>query len=68
MSPTTWSSRTRSSGPTSACPIATNYSQIADELGLAPLAVEDAVESHERPKVDRYPTHLFLNTYAMPSA
>ena len=39
--------------------------QIADELGLAPLAVEDAVEAHERPKVDRYSTHLFLTTYAM---
>ena len=39
--------------------------QIADELGLAPLAVEDAVERHERPKLDRYPTHLFLSTYAM---
>ena len=39
--------------------------QIADELGLAPLAVEDAVESHERPKVDRYSTHLFLTTYAL---
>jgi magnesium transporter len=39
--------------------------QIADELGLAPLAVEDAVESRERPKLDRYPTHLFLSTYAM---
>ena len=39
--------------------------QIADELGLATLAVEDAVESHERPKLDRYPTHLFLTTYGM---
>ena len=39
--------------------------QIADELGLAPLAVEDAVESHERPKVDRYSTHFFLTTYAL---
>ena len=39
--------------------------QIAEELGLAPLAVEDAVESHERPKLDRYPTHLFLFTYGM---
>ena len=29
--------------------------QLADELGLDPLAVEDAVENHERPKVDRYP-------------
>ncbi len=39
--------------------------QIAEELGLAPLAVEDAVASQERPKLDRYPTHLFLSTYAM---
>jgi magnesium transporter len=39
--------------------------QMAEELGLAPLAVEDAVASHERPKLDRYPTHLFLSTYAM---
>ena len=39
--------------------------QMAEELGLAPLAVEDAVASQERPKLDRYPTHLFLSTYAM---
>jgi magnesium transporter len=37
---------------------------VADELGLDPLAVEDAVERHGRPKVDRYPTHLFVNAYA----
>jgi magnesium transporter len=37
---------------------------VADELGLAPLAVEDAIDRHERPKVDRYPTHLFVNAYA----
>ena len=39
--------------------------QIADELGLDPLAVEDALEHHERPKVDRYPSHLFVTTYSM---
>jgi len=38
--------------------------QVADELGLDPLAVEDAVEHHERPKIDRYPTHVFVTTYA----
>lgn len=38
---------------------------VADELGLDPLAVEDAIERHERPKVDRYPTHLFVNAYAL---
>ena len=39
--------------------------QIADELGLDPLAVEDALEHHERPKADRYPTHTFLTTYGL---
>ena len=39
--------------------------QIADELGLDPLAVEDALESHERPKVDRYPSHVYVTTYGM---
>jgi magnesium transporter len=37
---------------------------VADELSLDPLAVEDAIARHERPKVDRYPTHLFVNAYA----
>ena len=35
------------------------------EFGLHPLAVEDAVEDHQRPKVDRYPNHLFMNVYAV---
>jgi magnesium transporter len=39
--------------------------RLAGELGLDPLAVEDALERHERPKVDRYPTHLFTTTYAL---
>ena len=39
--------------------------RMADELGLDPLAVEDALENHERPKVDRYPTHLFVTTYGL---
>ncbi|HVQ90715.1 MAG TPA: magnesium transporter CorA family protein [Mycobacteriales bacterium] len=38
---------------------------IADELGLAPLAVEDAVSRSERPKADRYASHLYVNTYAV---
>lgn len=38
---------------------------ISDELGLDPLAIEDAVSRHERPKLDRYETHLFLNAYAV---
>jgi magnesium transporter len=36
---------------------------ISEELGLDPLAVEDASSSHERAKLDRYEGHLFLNAY-----
>ncbi|MEP6853655.1 MAG: magnesium and cobalt transport protein CorA [bacterium] len=32
---------------------------IADALGLHPLAVEDAIHAHQRPKVDRYEDSLF---------
>ena len=42
--------------------------QLADELSLDPLAVEDALAHHERPKVDRYPSHLFVTTYGMTMA
>ncbi len=37
---------------------------VVDEFGLHPLAVEDAVADRQRPKLDRYRTHLFLNMYA----
>ncbi|GIH17622.1 magnesium transporter CorA family protein [Rugosimonospora africana] len=36
---------------------------ISEELGLHPLAVEDALHSHQRAKLDRYPTHLFITAY-----
>ena len=38
---------------------------VTDEFGLHPLAVEDAIHSHQRPKVDRYRSHLFANMYAV---
>jgi magnesium transporter len=38
---------------------------ISEELGLHALAVEDAVHEHQRPKVDHYPSHLFLTAYAV---
>ena len=38
---------------------------LTQEFGLHPLAVEDAVLDHQRPKLDRYPSHLFLNVYAV---
>lgn len=36
---------------------------LSEELGFHPLAVEDAVNEQQRPKLDRYKTHLFLNAY-----
>jgi magnesium transporter len=38
---------------------------IAAEFRLHPLAVEDAVHDHQRPKLDRYPGHMFMNIYAV---
>ncbi|MDH6236813.1 magnesium transporter CorA family protein [Cryobacterium sp. CG_9.6] len=35
------------------------------ELGLHELAVEDAITLKQRPKLDRYPDHLFLSAYAV---
>jgi magnesium transporter len=39
--------------------------ELAVELGLHELAVEDALHPHQRPKLDRYASHLFLATYAV---
>jgi len=36
---------------------------ITEELGLHPLAVDDAVNDRQRPKLDTYEDHLFLNCY-----
>lgn len=33
---------------------------LADEFGLHPLAVEDAMEAHQRPKLERYGETLFV--------
>jgi magnesium transporter len=38
---------------------------LSDEFGLHPLAVEDAIQPHERTKIDRYHSHLFLAAYAV---
>ncbi|GAA1580960.1 magnesium transporter CorA family protein [Actinoplanes couchii] len=46
-------------------PGAADLATLADEFGLHPLAVEDAVQEHERPKLDHYRNHLFLNVYAV---
>ncbi len=46
-------------------PDADDLAVITEEFGLHPLAVEDAAQKHERPKLDRYPDHLFLSAYAV---
>jgi magnesium transporter len=33
---------------------------LASEFGLHPLAVEDAIHAHQRPKIERYDTTLFV--------
>jgi len=38
---------------------------ISEEFGLHPLAIEDATQPHERPKLDRYQDHYFLTAYAV---
>ncbi|SDT79030.1 magnesium transporter CorA family protein [Actinoplanes derwentensis] len=46
-------------------PGAADLATLAEQFGLHPLAVEDAVQDHERPKLDHYRNHLFLNVYAV---
>jgi magnesium transporter len=46
-------------------PDADDISAIAEELQLHRLAVEDAVAEHQRPKLDRYRTHLFVTGYSV---
>jgi magnesium transporter len=36
---------------------------LSEEFGLHPLAIEDAVHERERPKLDRYRSHLFMTAY-----
>jgi magnesium transporter len=39
--------------------------ELAEELDLHELAVEDAVGPHQRPKLDHYDTHLFLSSHVV---
>ncbi len=42
-----------------------DFDLIGEELQLHDLAVEDALTTHQRPKVDRYESHLFVSAYAV---
>lgn len=46
-------------------PDLTDLALITEVFGLHPLALEDAVYEHQRPKLDRYRSHLFLTAYAV---
>ena len=46
-------------------PTRKDLAALEEELGLHRLAVDDAVADFERPKLDRYDTHLFLAAYAV---
>jgi magnesium transporter len=45
-------------------PTKADLATIVEEFQLHPLAVEDAVNEHQRPKLDRYDSHLFLSAYS----
>jgi magnesium transporter len=46
-------------------PDADDLATISEELHLHQLAVEDAVQEHQRPKLDRYDSHLFITAYSV---
>jgi magnesium transporter len=46
-------------------PTEDDLAELSEELGLHSLAVEDAVQEHQRPKLDRYDGHSFLTAYAV---
>jgi magnesium transporter len=43
----------------------TDLETIRDELGLHTLAIEDALQTGQRPKLDHYPGHMFATAYAL---
>ena len=46
-------------------PDADDLAAIEEELELHPLAIEDAIHDHQRPKLDQYDTHFFLAAYGV---
>jgi magnesium transporter len=46
-------------------PTPNDFDVVGREFGLHELAVEDALTRDQRPKLDRYATHLFLSAYAV---
>ncbi|HEX9043092.1 MAG TPA: magnesium transporter CorA family protein [Trebonia sp.] len=46
-------------------PTAADFTMINAEFGLHELAIEDALHERQRPKLDRYPHHLFISAYTV---
>jgi magnesium transporter len=46
-------------------PESEEFTLVASELELHPLAVEDAQHGHQRPKIDEYETHYFIVFYGL---
>src|SRR5437899_495319 len=46
-------------------PSAADLALLQEEFGLHPLAIEDAVTAHERPKIDGYGGYWFLVVYGV---
>ncbi len=44
---------------------AADFGMINAEFGLHELAIEDALHERQRPKLDRYPHHLFISAYTV---
>ena len=45
-------------------PTPTDLEHLGQELGLHPLAVEDALVGRQRAKLEHYDSHLFINAYS----
>jgi magnesium transporter len=46
-------------------PDQTELDAVRDELGLHTLAIEDALQPGQRPKLDHYPGHMFATAYSL---
>ncbi|MCP8706649.1 magnesium transporter CorA family protein [Streptomyces sp. AC04842] len=46
-------------------PGAAEFTTLGDEFGIHELALEDAAQRGQRPKLDRYHTHEFLSAYSV---
>ena len=45
-------------------PSENDLQRLQQEFGLHPLAMEDVREHHQRPKLEKYPTHAFIVVYS----